>query len=142
MTREEILNMPAGREMDVLIAEKVMQLDHYEHRWEADGECEKCKCVTDFHSGRIYLNYKKIDYRDCTNPDPYSTDISAAWEVVDEIKDKWGMVNLEYSHDKELDPPDADKWSVYFDIDFDDSFMAFADTAPLAICRAALLAVV
>lgn len=91
MTRDEILAMPAGREMDVLVGRHVMDLvgppDLY---WE------------------------------------YSTDISAAWMVVE----KFPAVSLTFR---------GKYW--FCDVNQVDFDYSQAETAPLAICRAALLAV-
>jgi hypothetical protein len=99
MTHEEILNMPAGREMDALIAEKVMGVKLF------------CFCP--------------------------STDIAAAWQVVDYFAKKYGDVCLEMVL-VENETLTGQEWCVSLRLDAD---IALADTAPLAICRAALLAV-
>ena len=119
MTKDEILNMEAGREMDALIAEKVMGWDVHPHRTH-------------------YIN------RDAKNEHPYfvicgdfepSTDIAAAWQVVEKMSSRkdWDehpvCIVRNYAF--------KDMWTVELrDYDFD----ATAETAPLAICRAALLA--
>ncbi|MBA7499340.1 hypothetical protein ES704_02080 [subsurface metagenome] len=90
MTKEEILAMKAGRELDVLVSAKVM-----EHRME--HRIEK-----------------------------YSTDISAAWLVVEKLS------NLIF-----------DLRKVYQNTDWCASFegnVAEGKKAPEAICKAALLA--
>jgi hypothetical protein len=96
MTREEILNMPAGRELDALIAENVMDNKH--DIW-SRGE-PKC----------------------------YSTDIAAAWEAVTEISK-----DITLAHRGKF-------WFCDFD-NQDDWSYSQSDTAPLAICKASLLAV-
>lgn len=112
MTREEILNMPAGREMDALVAKFVMKVDS------------------------PHDVYK------------FSTDIADAWTVVEH------MVNNGYCPGLLFD--DNGHWALAFDgaqslsigdepDDVSTSFFVeknlWCDTAPLAICRAALLAV-
>jgi hypothetical protein len=94
MTREEILNMPAGREMDALIAEKVIDPD--------------------------WVKLKNL----CPH---YSTDIAAAWELVEKMK----YFTL-YRGDG------------YWECEYSGQYLESidAETAPLAICRAALLAVI
>lgn len=114
MTRDEILNMPAGLRLNELIAEYVMKLDRTKPGqwresvdWWVNGLPSEC-------------------------PD-YSTDISAAWQVVEKF---YSMTFDRWSNGKEFrcylvtarDGKNCDG-------------MAVADTAPLAICRAALLAV-
>jgi hypothetical protein len=101
MTRDEILNMPAGREMDVLI---------------------------DQHFGQLQKDSSPI-----YEMPHYSTDIAAAWEVIEKLCGETGADVVKVcKRDPELLRGD---WSC----NFGRGFEAFADTAPLAICRAALL---
>lgn len=110
MTRDEILNVVASRDLDALISVKVFgklpsfALDNFPH---------------------------------------YSTDISAAWEVVEKLRDP--------SDDEPdfwviTDEGKKNGWTVssywaHHDGNID-NFHIRADTAPLAICRAALLATI
>jgi hypothetical protein len=93
MTRDEILNMPAGREMDVTIGYHVMDL---------------------VAPPEIYPEY--------------STDIAAAWEVVEQMQ-KNG-----YCFDAD---GNALRRRIRFGVGQE---IGEAETMPLAICRAALLA--
>lgn len=109
MTREEILRMPAGREMDALIAEKVM--GHVVNK-----------------NAKLFTRWEtEIGYSEgFTSLSRYSTDIRDAWEVVE----KFPVFYFESC--KEL--------KEYFSMigsDFESS--ATAETAPLSICRSALL---
>jgi hypothetical protein len=121
MTRDEILNMPAGREMDALIAEKVMGWV-----WA--------------HSPEPYISgwYKKGSGGDFTQSFEPSTDISAAWEVVDKMDEKFSFI-LECNN-----PPSTIeyKWfcELYAKCEPYIDYEVYSSTAPLAICRAALLA--
>jgi hypothetical protein len=100
MTRDEILNMPAGREMDVTIGYHVMDLGA---------------------PPGVYPEY--------------STDIAAAWEVVEKA-------NVSCIQQAIGDTPDELLWfACCGDASTACDTEAFAETAPLAICRAALLAV-
>jgi len=111
MTKDEILNMPAGREMDALIA-SIFFKDSYIHSVDSTNGLQR------------------------TFPF-FSKDISAAWEVVEKLKkDGWSFTLTQH----------ADPLGDYV-IEFwrRDNFMEDYDTirentAPLAICRAALLA--
>ncbi len=121
MTEQEIDNMPAGREMDALIAEKVMMfpmaaiphaltkdkrvIDKGDHAW------LECKC--------------------------YSTDIAAAWEVVEKLMPSCEQGNPEINRGFDGKKP---AWHVYFD--GGDRGHAIGETISLAICRAALLATI
>jgi hypothetical protein len=118
MTREEILNIPAGREMDKLIAERITKLKGI--KWSS-------YCPIDWiyhHAGG--LGWSVIPF--------YSTNISAAWQVVEKLNEKWSVRVISYYQSDCL----ANIWDVK---NFDKSYMARADTVPLALCRAALLAV-
>lgn len=58
----------------------------------------------------------------------YSTDIAAAWEVVERVDDVFVLAGF---------PGAPIGWSATFSVDFE----ASADTAPMAICLAALKSV-
>jgi ABA sandwich protein len=115
MTNDEILNMPAGREMDALIAEKVMG-----HEVKRD--------VVMWREGNASLEPYSEGFTVLAH---YSTDIGAAWEVVEKIQT--GELRL---HEHKL-------LRTYYLAEFHEpggsTFMVRAETAPLAICRAALL---
>ena len=75
-------------------------------------------------------------------PPPYSTDIAAAWLVVEKMQEL-GYPVLRLSSGDSL----GDKWQFHcsdawrqVSHEEDKDFFANADTAPLAICRAALKA--
>lgn len=117
MTRDEILTMEAGAEMDALVATKVMGWIQASTQssvwltWYPPGEHSKARL----------------------SPPPFSTDIAAAWEVVKRIigttkrcpQVRW--ISEAMSHEWHCDM----EWGAE----------AYAPTAPLAICRAALIAV-
>jgi hypothetical protein len=98
ITREEILAMSAGVEMDMLI-----ELELF---------------------GKVASVYY--------HPRPFSTDLSAAWEVVEKMKqNNWFFILSD-----NLFP---DRWEASFFWDPNQTMIeAIAETAPLAICRAAL----
>ena len=118
MTRDEIINMPAGRELDVLVAEKVMGEKGFKPVIDA---------ITEFNGFGVINRpvYGEIEFS-C-----YSTSIVAAWEVVEKF-----IFQLHHGVDG--------YWCVLMtpeEINGQDVFEAGGDTAPLAICRAALLVV-
>jgi len=134
--------MEAGREMDALVAEKVMgcsvMRENY-HRTLGDGgkwEWLRCGCIGGPHN-----------YRDDTARDGmlvyYSTDISAAWEVIDKLLSVGMSVELNAYPSARYDV------RIYKSIPHDGGMPttsmfageALDDTVPLAICRAALKAV-
>lgn len=71
MTRDEILNMPAGREMDALIAEKVMGF--YFNTY-----------------GKSFTGKKYPGWHNLNQLLHYSTDIAAALEVMEKMANKPG----------------------------------------------------
>lgn len=112
MTREEILALPTGKKLDALVAEKVMG-------WEAKP-------------GRAYYwtgkdrVVRSVFYQ-------FSTDISAAWELL--CKFKTHQVTF---HENGFYQQSDMKYRV---IIAKNQHVAYANTAPEAICKAALLAV-
>ena len=114
MKAEDIENMQAGREMDAIIAEKVFKLD-------AACWVEACEV-----EGHLIAEY--------------STDIAAAWEVVEKL-DLFNrdLALMRTSGGYGIYPLVRDVTGAQvLDICHP---VAKDETAPLAICRAALLAV-
>lgn len=116
----------AGRELDALVAERVMGLTSFKHDG-YDGECAKCGFEWDPHRGGPGTA--------CPIPDPYSTDIAAAWEVVEKLCASGKGFTLEHPG---FSPGTPD---IHVFASFGMSPYMVAETAPLAICRAALKAV-
>ena len=131
--------LEAGRELDVLVAEKVMGLIPCD-KWRAtyggygmaitmqgalhvnDG-CE--------HDGRCY----PIGHPSC-----YSTNIAAAWEVVEKLnKMQLGWFSLEQFGARGQEEWTAMIWTG--GEDEADCFAGHAETVPPAICHAALKAI-
>jgi hypothetical protein len=112
MTRDEILSMEAGREMDALVARRVMLLPNVAQEkqrvsW-ADGN-----------------GFHLVEH--------YSTAISDAWQVVEKMRENFYALyiaggSLYHVAFYNSDPPPGS------------SDMIVHPSAPLAICRAALLA--
>jgi len=102
MNRDDILNMSAGREMDALIAEKVM--GHY--------------------LGNTRDIVKILPH--------YSTDIVAAWGVTEKFRCmRLTRVGMFWFCDLSVDGKESSQSRYEY---------SQSKTAPLAICRAALLA--
>lgn len=112
MTRDEILNLPAGRELDALISVQLFGVREFLDEDDA-----------------YYLGENQMPVR---LPD-YSTDIAAAWEVVEKLKNVSGATIGVRVH-----PTAGYSINVY---QLGMNYWPTADTAPLAICRAALLVV-
>lgn len=112
MTREEILGMEAGRELDALILEYVF------------NDC-------DYH-GDYLITVEERDFHP-------STDIKAAWEVVEKMRNRPGCTCCKAC---------IEIHGTDFDNESDKPYLAFIHgqeaqglTAPEAICKAALLVV-
>ena len=109
--------MKPGRDLDALVAEKVMGMKVWKH----DGSCG-CRMADN-------------DYL----PN-FSNDIAAAWEVVEKMRNPKTAVSLATIWDH----ADGGKFKWVAKIEFfgSDRFeFALADSAPHAICLAALKAV-
>lgn len=139
MTREDVLAMPAGAALDALVAERVLKqpperwrsrcyverhnFDDYEYDPQShveSGWCYTCRaCVGDL-GGKL--------------PPPVSTDMTAAWRLAEHA----ALFQSEPA--RRFGAGRYEKWGVVQD-DGDGAWtiVAEADTAPLAICRAALL---
>lgn len=114
----DINTMPAGPEMDALVAEKVMGhkvgfpfTDSPDEGWVKDPNS-------------MVGGYK------CRLP-RYSTDIAAAWEVVEKMKSTWGEFILKYGECLV-----RDRWGLH--LAWCSPVCGYGETAPLAICRAAI----
>lgn len=110
MTREEIMSMVPGRELDALVAEKVFGLQVH---WEQDD-------TTDPYP---------VDEREVI-VDFFSTDILAAWDVLEKFN----------SYQISKMPIGEHKGEVRVFINTNVNW-AYAESATEAICKAALIAV-
>ncbi len=111
MTHNEILNMPAGREMDALIAEKIF--GNFVHR---------------LSGGKYGIGSLMLEIPN------YSTDIADAWEVAEKLHKENDIFDVWHEKDTGFD------WWCEV-VNNGGGWSANAKNAPLAICRAALLAV-
>ncbi len=144
MTRDEIMKLEAGRELDALIAEKVMgndpliswaiynkdktaYYDVLERRQDASDQLAKSRSLRD-HGATVDMlkTYK-----------PYSTDIADAWQVVEYLEKRDILIDIVRISDR-----DSLYWLVRLRlIGYNTAYVARAETAPLAICKAALMVV-
>lgn len=108
--------LPAGRELDALVAEKVMG-----HTLKRQPIGAGIELIHDDEGPHGHLAY-------------YSTDIAAAWEVLERIRQQRVSLSLRWAF---FGHPDNSRWWIEDNLDRGPQ----ADTAALAICRAALLVV-
>ena len=115
----------ASRELDALVAEKVMGFDT------SQLKTMPIACP-DGRPGCCVVHYDTFFANGSSLP-PYSTSIAAAWEIVEKRVSEAKSTDNDFALVWE---PEQNTWCAQFD-----GIQAFADTAPLAICRAALKAV-
>lgn len=120
------MELKPGRELDALVAEKVMGLTV------KDGWLFECRTVPcpDGKPGCcvIHTDYFPV------KPKPYSTSIEAAMEVLQKVKTKDNYVEI-------IAPMGDPHWVCRVYECFDVQFGHGAETLPLAICGAALKSV-
>jgi len=137
--------MKPGRELDALVAEKV-----FDKSWPKGGQWirleysrifnEQCSGQKYVHGGEPHMNDRINDFLPA-----YSTDISAAWKVVEKltaegycpalVNDDFGHWALSFSGTQPVEEKTNGCISTWCDE------VDWADTAPHAICLAALKAV-
>ncbi len=125
MTDEEIDQMEAGPEMDALVAEFMIGWRRAPSEDDPAGWC----WVTEH--GRTRGSATAL-------MPTYSTNIAAAWQVVEKLKERFSSVLVETNPRQYYVDIVTDKGTPSYYRTVAD---AEADTAPLAICRAALKAV-
>ncbi|MGI4864175.1 MAG: BC1872 family protein [Janthinobacterium lividum] len=139
LTRQEIENMPAGPAINQLVAEKILG-----RIWVHTAKTNNLIDPDDWPVWQVAFNDIEVGKGDVGNPVGgamgYSTDIARAWQVVEKMHaDGWGY-GLSAGR-ATIDPlpghrlPDC----TFYTRDGRQGWNQ-AETAPIAICRAALLA--
>lgn len=129
LTCEQIESMPAGRELDALVAERLfggVQVNPCWY-WFRGGVAPE---VPDFHIAEAVLAPL------FAGPD-FSIDIEAAWLVVDGLRKdgRQNMLNLNSTVKEGV----WSWWCTLYPVTGGCVDGPYSETAPLAICRAALL---
>lgn len=126
--------LQAGRDLDALVAERVMG---YEKRAESE-----------WLGGFAWISHDDGHWYGVTSMPRFSTDISAAWDVVERLQSdalSLGWKRRDFSLERKDRMVDG-RWYCVTDAVPTDIYPngyavdGVADTAPLAICRAALKA--
>lgn len=132
LTKEKILAMESGRELDALIAEKVMGWSIYHYDKDVPERCyymlvdDKFEVVADDKPWSLRNGERKTEEEAWKDNRQWSSDISVAFEALKATK---RIVHLEgHFHTG---------WSVVLD----GKYTATEWDLPIAICKAALLAV-
>ena len=145
MTRDEILAMEAGRELDALVAERVMGW-HQEYIISINNEETPIANTPEF-----MFPPDTHDFDDIERVPAYSTDIAAAWLVVEKMHslydaspncEEGGTLLFAYngggSYAASFDGA-CDLVNEWWEVAVSVPYVAHACSAPLAICQAALL---
>ena len=144
VTREEILAMEPGRELDVSVAVNVMGWQ----RWESKGIDKVWPVIVPPMGDERHNWAAEWDEHGCPHWMPhYSTDISAAWEVVEKMQNTPCRDGDHFCARVEgfKNAHEAAFFHHLVGIPGDDGleyYEARGITAPEAICKAALLAVI
>ena len=129
MNREQILAMGQGRELDALVAENVMGWHTFSP---IDPDCDHSVGVNGYRR-----NFAFDPNDDKYKPFPlFSTDISAAWKVVEKIQESGCCVEVggytnEFSANITKPSENGVRWLAVCNR---------VSSAPEAICKAALIA--
>jgi len=131
--------MPADREMDILIAQAL-----------GKEVCARREAIDlhnaafpnpppwdSWYNGDFYLKEDPVPCTGLARLPHYSTDIADAWEIIELLCERdWGRVDISRT---KLPPTGyyqcIMRWATHAEA------VAYGETAPLAICRAALKAV-
>lgn len=125
MSEDEIMKLEAGRELDALVARQIMGWS----KWNIISDTGNFPgWFTKIELGQLGKGWYMAD--DNWSP---STDIAAAWQVVERMR-KLGRETQHYYNERR-----GPWWSFWKPFGIEAS--ATAETDALAICRAALLAV-
>ena len=141
MTKEEILAMEVGEKLDAYVAEKVM--GHPMPDFIPEGALDLYLAGAPVHYGS-WLCVCRYDEGDVPKwvPDPYSTDISVAWQIIGKMSEDGWRVRI-----TERAESINQHWGVCF-VDYRIKDLkkadrpvkcAFHQEVPEAICKAALL---
>jgi len=123
LTAEMIDAMEAGPEMDALVAERVMGWQLSEYRIVRPDGSSFDAPIREMWDDPLYSRYSLP---------PYSTDIAAAWQVVEHMR------TIEFDIDLLLMPDSQDRCCLEHSARIESKVCAYAPDMPLAICRAAL----
>lgn len=133
MTKEEILAMEAGKELDTLVAQKVMGHPMPDFIPEDALDLYLAGAPIHYDSWTCVCYYDEGDVPKWV-PDPYSGDISAAWQVVEKLIKKGYFLVLQYGLFQK-------GWGCTISKQLPaNNPVRNIETAPEAICKAALIA--
>jgi len=136
--REYITQLSAGRDMDELVAARVMGWS-YDPASDLPGVLAGSGKATYLESG-LFFWWTTPDGRHRYTPPEFSADIAAAWQVVEKLRESLPVIRLSSGDimGKLWQFHVADRYRDR-SFDGDRDYFANAETPALAICRTALL---
>jgi hypothetical protein len=139
LTREQIINEPAGSRLDAWVAEHVFGVVPRIIRVQGSTEYVACQTDNPFFQDGSADKPMLIAH---AQPREYSTDIAAAWSVVEKIRTgiQPRMVTLVQYHGTGCGGYCMIESCRSGEVLGKDRYTVSGDTMPLAICRAALVA--
>jgi len=132
--------MKAGRELDRLVAEKVMGLDLDEFAYDTFKSWRNEWGGKGISHSEPYDQEKYRDRMLSFAVPHYSTDISAAWEVVSAMVEKGLGFRLTVEYDRSCEARFY-LWEDGIPVEFSKEYVTSYEDAPHAICLAALEAI-
>lgn len=118
-----------GRELDALVAERVMGWE--QHDFHHVGDFVRPDAWRRFaENGHFAHHIQPHEWMRWQDVPAYSTDIAAAWQVVEKMKAE--------GYEACIDSDSDGDWSVIFTMNGEGIWCSVKKDAPLAICRAAL----
>lgn len=121
--------MKPGRELDALIVEKVIGWKPFKKKWEAGAH-------RGYHDAWLDGEGREV----CIQCPEYSTDIAAAWVVVEKLRESKKTIALSSVYHQTANP----YWSWICRIEWTDKRLGYqtsiglSESVPHAICLAAL----
>jgi len=128
MTKEEILAMEAGQELDVLVAEEIFGIEvEWDYAlWDVDKQCGKLP----FRKGAPRTVLGPMAHSVSNTIPGYSIDISAAWQVIEKMRTLDTYIEIGNGWQPE------EYWWVRLK---PEEIYAWGKILPEAICKAAVL---
>jgi hypothetical protein len=121
-----------GRELDALVAERFFGARWMMHPLSSKG-CEYLIDGEKFRTPYLGMRISTGEFVEFSALPRYSTDMGAAWAIVEKLQSLGFYVSISK-------PPDMVTWDVrgWIDENYTRRFIGHAETAPHAICLAAL----
>ena len=132
MTRQEILALSAGRELDRLVAEHVLGWTDFQYPTHLTSAIDGLTAIAPDPTGGNCWGRRYVEQ--------FSSRISSAWQVIDHLIQRgyWVEINLPGGKRSKGDLPEVTLYTDFWEQEEAD-VVEMGETLPLVICRAALL---